>query len=203
MRASAPPARSCKLPAHRGTGESPLAAIPDWIDVCTPGEWPIPFPASGPRPDGAHWIRARRRIPTPCRSGWIVLVFTSIPRSGNPAQSPTGSCSNIGEFPISTSAEPKHAGSSSALCPVLAYVPPRHRCGPGTRAVSGSCFIRASYRRGRREDVQEPRNTSSIPTLFIGEYGTDSLRLYLMFLGPPRGDETVEPAPASKACSGF
>jgi len=63
-----------------GNGESPLAAIPDWIDV-----WYHPVtgeaaPASGPRPEGPLWIRAKRESNTmpqwPDHAGTICATST-------------------------------------------------------------------------------------------------------------------------------
>ena len=61
-----------------GTGESPLAAIPDWIDV-----WYNPVsgdsvPASDPRPSGPPWIHARREsntMPQWAGSCWYYLRY--------------------------------------------------------------------------------------------------------------------------------
>jgi len=123
---------------------------------------------------------------------WYYLI----PRSGNPRAIADRKLLEFGEFPISTSAEPNsllhllYARFWHMFLNDIGVVPEPE--------PFRSCFIRASLLERTARRCPKSRGNVVNPDAVIGEYGTDSLRLYLMFLGRARGDETVEPARPSK-----
>jgi leucyl-tRNA synthetase len=181
-----------------GTGESPLAAIPDWIDV-----WYNPangdsVPASGPRPDGAHWIRARREsntMPQWAGSCWYYLRYLD---PGNPRAIADRKLLEYWGVPD------LYVGGAEHAVLHLLYARFWHMFLHDIGVVPEPEPFRKLFHQGiilgeDGEKMSKSRGNVVNPDAVIGEYGTDSLRLYLMFLGPleamkpwnPRGIEGV------------
>jgi leucyl-tRNA synthetase len=181
-----------------GTGESPLAAIPDWIDV-----WYNPVngdavPASGPRPAGAVWIRARREsntMPQWAGSCWYYLRYLD-PRNPGAISEP-----KLLEY---WGVPDLYVGGAEHAVLHLLYARFWHMFLHDIGVVPSPEPFRKLFHQGiilgeDGEKMSKSRGNVVNPDAVIGEYGTDSLRLYLMFLGPleamkpwnPRGIEGV------------
>ncbi len=181
-----------------GTGESPLAAIPDWIDV-----WYNPVdgaaaPGSGPRPDGPHWIRARREsntMPQWAGSCWYYLRYL------DPQNSRAISDRRWLEY---WGVPDLYVGGAEHAVLHLLYARFWHMFLHDIGVVPEPEPFRKLFHQGiilgeDGEKMSKSRGNVVNPDAVIGEYGTDSLRLYLMFLGPleamkpwnPRGIEGV------------
>jgi len=89
---------------------------------------------------------------------------------------------------------------STCSIPASSRCAARARQGALRRAVPEAPCPRADHQ-GRREDVQVACNVV-IPDAYIQKWGADTLRMYLMFLGPFQegGDFRT---PASSACAAF
>jgi leucyl-tRNA synthetase len=181
-----------------GNGESPLAAIPDWIEV-----WYHPVtgeaaPASGPRPEGPLWIRAKREsntMPQWAGSCWYYLRYLD-PR--NP------SAISDRKFLDYWGVPDLYVGGAEHAVLHLLYARFWHMFLHDLGVVREPEPFRKLFHQGiilgeDGEKMSKSRGNVANPDSVIGEYGTDALRLYLMFLGPleamkpwnPRGIEGV------------
>ena len=181
-----------------GTGESPLAAIPDWIDVWYNPEDGAAVPASGPRPDGGLWIRAKREsntMPQWAGSCWYYLRYLD-------PQNPSAiSDRKLLEY---WGVPDLYVGGAEHAVLHLLYARFWHMFLYDIGVVTEPEPFRKLFHQGiilgeDGEKMSKSRGNVVNPDAVIGEYGTDSLRLYLMFLGPleamkpwnPRGIEGV------------
>ena len=181
-----------------GTGESPLAAIPDWIDV-----WYNPVsgdsvPASDPRPTGPLWIHARREsntMPQWAGSCWYYLRYID-PQNPLAISDP-----KLLEY---WGVPDLYVGGAEHAVLHLLYARFWHMFLHDIGLVPEPEPFRKLFHQGiilgaDGEKMSKSRGNVVNPDAVIGEYGTDSLRLYLMFLGPleamkpwnPRGIEGV------------
>ena len=181
-----------------GTGESALANVGAWVDIWYDWQSGRAVPASGPRPEGAAWARARREtntMPQWAGSCWYYLRYTD---------------------PVTTTLWPPPRRSSAGAGPTSTWgapSTPSFTCstrGSGTRRSTtwARCRTDEPFRKlfhqgiilgEDGEKMSKSRGNVVSPDTIIEGYGADSLRLYLMFLGPleamkpwnPRGIEGV------------
>jgi leucyl-tRNA synthetase len=181
-----------------GTGESPLAAIPDWIAVWYQPATGEAVPASGPRPEGPLWMRARREsntMPQWAGSCWYYLRYLD-PR--NPSAISDRKLLDYWGVPD------LYVGGAEHAVLHLLYARFWHMFLHDIGVVREPEPFRKLFHQGiilgeDGEKMSKSRGNVVSPDAVIGEYGTDSLRLYLMFLGPleamkpwnPRGIEGV------------
>jgi leucyl-tRNA synthetase len=190
------PAVESYLPS--GTGESPLARAGAWVDVWLNHETGAAVPAAQPRPAGAAWIRARREtntMPQWAGSCWYYLRFT----------------------------DPANAAALASPAALRAWGTPDLYIGGAEHAVLHLLYSRfwhkvlfdlgivaqrepfpRLFHQGiilgeDGEKMSKSRGNVVSPDAIIASHGADTLRLYLMFLGPleamkpwnPRGIEGV------------
>jgi leucyl-tRNA synthetase len=181
-----------------GTGESPLAAIPDWIDVWYQPVTGEAVPASSPRPEGPLWMHARREsntMPQWAGSCWYYLRYLD-PRNSSAISDP--------KLLKYWGVPDLYVGGAEHAVLHLLYARFWHMFLHDLGVVPEPEPFRKLFHQGiilgeDGEKMSKSRGNVANPDAVIGEYGTDSLRLYLMFLGPleamkpwnPRGIEGV------------
>ena len=181
-----------------GTGESPLAAIPDWIDVWYQPATGEAVPASSPRPEGPLWMRARREsntMPQWAGSCWYYLRYLD---PQNPSAISDRKLLDYWGGPD------LYVGGAEHAVLHLLYARFWHMFLHDLGVVPEPEPFRKLFHQGiilgeDGEKMSKSRGNVVNPDAVIAEYGTDSLRLYLMFLGPleamkpwnPRGIEGV------------
>ena len=184
------------LPA--GTGESPLANVTAWVDIWFEAATGRAVPASQPRPAGDGWVRARREtntMPQWAGSCWYYLRFTD-PRDASALASPAA---------LKTWGMPDlYVGGAEHAVLHLLYARFWHKVLFDLGVVTQPEPFPKLFHQGiiLGEDgakMSKTRGNVVNPDAVIASHGTDTLRLFLMFLGPledmkpwnPRGIEGV------------
>jgi leucyl-tRNA synthetase len=181
-----------------GTGESPLANVPAWLEIwfnCQTGE---AAPASQPQPQGDAWVRGRREtntMPQWAGSCWYYLRYLD-PR--NPGALAGPDALKYWDVPD------LYVGGAEHAVLHLLYARFWHKVLFDLGVVPQSEPFRKLFHQGiiLGEDGQKmskSRGNVVNPDDIIRDYGADTLRLYLMFLGPleamkpwnPKGIEGV------------
>ena len=181
-----------------GTGESALANVAGWVDIWYDWETGRGVSASGPRPKGDSWVRARREtntMPQWAGSCWYYLRYTD-PRNDAALASP-GALARWGGPDL-------YVGGAEHAVLHLLYARFWHKVLHDLGAVPTDEPFTKLFHQGiilgeDGEKMSKSRGNVVSPDTIIESYGADSLRLYLMFLGPleamkpwnPRGIEGV------------
>jgi len=181
-----------------GTGESPLANVPDWLEIWYDVSTGKSIPASQVQPLGQTWIRARREtntMPQWAGSCWYYLRFVD-PRNDQAFAAPEAL--NYWGVPD------LYVGGAEHAVLHLLYARFWHKALFDIGVVPQSEPFRKLFHQGiilgeDGEKMSKSRGNVVNPDTLIASHGTDSLRLYLMFLGPleamkpwnPRGIEGV------------
>ncbi len=181
-----------------GTGESALANVPGWVDIWYDFATGNAAAASEPRPRGDTWIRARREtntMPQWAGSCWYYLRFTD-PHNDRRFASP--------EALARWGGPDLYVGGAEHAVLHLLYARFWHKVLFDIGAVPGDEPFRKLFHQGiilgeDGEKMAKSGGNAVSPDAIIESHGTDSLRLYLMFLGPleamkpwnPRGIEGV------------
>jgi leucyl-tRNA synthetase len=175
-----PPVQSY-LPS--GTGESALANVPDWVSIWYDCKTGAAVPESGPAPKGATWMRARREtntMPQWAGSCWYYLRFTD-PRDdaafASPQKLASWGCPDL------------YVGGAEHAVLHLLYARFWHKVLFDMGAVATDEPFKKLFHQGiilgeDGEKMSKSRGNVVSPDTFIESHGADSLRLYLMFLGP-------------------
>jgi len=190
-----PPVQSY-LPS--GTGESALANVSGWVDVWYDFATGAAVAAAQPRPSGDTWIRARREtntMPQWAGSCWYYLRFTD-PHNDRRFASP--------EALARWGGPDLYIGGAEHAVLHLLYSRFWHKVLFDIGAVPTDEPFRKLFHQGiilgeDGEKMAKSGGNAVSPDAIIASHGTDSLRLYLMFLGPleamkpwnPRGIEGV------------
>ncbi|KXU37966.1 leucine--tRNA ligase [Cephaloticoccus capnophilus] len=180
-----------------GTGESPLAAVTEWLEIWHEPQTGKSVPASEPRP-APHWVRARREtntMPQWAGSCWYYLRYLD-PQNADALASP--------EALRYWSTPDLYVGGAEHAVLHLLYARFWHKVlydlglfptdEPFTRLFHQGLILGEDG-----EKMSKSRGNVANPDDIIAHYGADTLRLYLMFLGPleamkpwsPRGIEGV------------
>jgi leucyl-tRNA synthetase len=176
-----------------GTGESPLAAIPEWIEVWYRPDTGAAVPASQPRPgDGAMWVRGRREsntMPQWAGSCWYYLRYTD-PHCADALASPAA-------LRYWGSPDLYVGGAEHAVLHLL-YARFWHKVLFDLGVVPTAEPFPRLFHQGiilgeDGEKMSKSRGNVANPDEVIRAYGTDTLRLYLMFLGPPEATKPWDP----------
>ncbi len=181
-----------------GTGESPLANVPDWLELWYDVSTGNSVPASTPRPAGSSWIRARREtntMPQWAGSCWYYLRFLDPNNSEAFASKESLRYWGVPDLYV--------GGAEHAVLHLL-YARFWHKVLFDIGAVPQEEPFKKLFHQGiilgeDGEKMSKSRGNVVNPDTIIASHGTDSLRLYLMFLGPleamkpwnPRGIEGV------------
>ena len=181
-----------------GTGESPLANETEWLEIWFNAETGAAVSASKPKPAGDAWVRGRREtntMPQWAGSCWYYLRFLD-PRNPHAIASPAA---------LRYWGTPDlYVGGAEHAVLHLLYARFWHKVLFDLGVVPTAEPFRKLFHQGiilgeDGEKMSKSRGNVVNPDTLIKSHGTDTLRLYLMFLGPleamkpwnPRGIEGV------------
>jgi leucyl-tRNA synthetase len=166
-----------------GTGESPLANETAWLEIWFNFETGAAVPATEPRPAGDAWVRARREtntMPQWAGSCWYYLRYLD-PRNATAIASPAAlKYWNVPDLYV--------GGAEHAVLHLL-YARFWHKVLFDLGIVPQAEPFPRLFHQGiiLGEDgykMSKSRGNVVSPDDVVAAYGADSLRLYLMFLGP-------------------
>ncbi len=166
-----------------GTGESPLANVPEWLEIWFNHETGAAVPASQPRPVGDAWLRGRREtntMPQWAGSCWYYLRFLD-PKNPDAFASPAAlKYWGVPDLYV--------GGAEHAVLHLL-YARFWHKVLFDLGVVPQSEPFKKLFHQGiilgeDGEKMSKSRGNVVNPDTIIASHGTDTLRLYLMFLGP-------------------
>jgi len=180
-----------------GTGESPLAGVTEWLEIWHEPQTGASVPASEPRP-AAHWVRARREtntMPQWAGSCWYYLRYLD-PQNADALAAPDA---------LRYWGTPDlYVGGAEHAVLHLLYARFWHKVLYDLGIVPTDEPFTQLFHQGLilgedGEKMSKSRGNVANPDDVIARYGADTLRLYLMFLGPleamkpwsPRGIEGV------------
>jgi leucyl-tRNA synthetase len=175
------PEVSSYLPS--GNGESPLANVTDWLEIWFNLKTGESVAASQPQPAGEHWVRGRREtntMPQWAGSCWYYLRFTD-PRNDAAFASP--------EALKYWGVPDLYVGGAEHAVLHLLYARFWHKVLFDLGVVPQSEPFTKLFHQGiilgeDGEKMSKSRGNVVSPDTIIASHGTDTLRLYLMFLGP-------------------
>ncbi len=190
-----PPVQSY-LPS--GLGESPLANETPWVEIWFNCETGAALPAASPRPDGETWMRGRREtntMPQWAGSCWYYLRFLD----------PKNETTFASRESLRYWGSPDlYVGGAEHAVLHLLYARFWHKVLFDLGLVPEVEPFKRLFHQGiilgeDGEKMSKSRGNVVSPDTIIQSHGTDTLRLYLMFLGPleamkpwnPRGIEGV------------
>ncbi|MFT3781647.1 MAG: leucine--tRNA ligase [Nibricoccus sp.] len=181
-----------------GTGESPLANVTEWLEIWINYETGTAVPASAPKPAGDTWIRARREtntMPQWAGSCWYYLRYLD-PKNEKAIASP--------ELLKYWGVPDLYVGGAEHAVLHLLYARFWHKVLFDEGIVPQAEPFKKLFHQGiilgeDGEKMSKSRGNTVNPDDIIKSHGADTLRLYLMFLGPleamkpwnPRGIEGV------------
>jgi leucyl-tRNA synthetase len=181
-----------------GTGESPLANETAWLEVWVNHRTGAALPATEPKPAGADWVHGRREtntMPQWAGSCWYYLRFVD-PTNDNGFASP--------EALRYWGTPDLYVGGAEHAVLHLLYARFWHKVLFDLGVVPTHEPFKKLFHQGiilgeDGEKMSKSRGNVVNPDTIIQSHGTDTLRLYLMFLGPleamkpwnPRGIEGV------------
>ncbi|MBS0662307.1 MAG: leucine--tRNA ligase [Verrucomicrobia bacterium] len=166
-----------------GNGESPLANETTWLEIWFNAETGAAVPASQPRPAGEAWVRGRREtntMPQWAGSCWYYLRFTD---PSNQAAFASPEALRYWGVPD------LYVGGAEHAVLHLLYARFWHKVlfdlGQVPQAEPFSKLFHQGIILGEDgEKMSKSRGNVVNPDAIIASHGTDTLRLYLMFLGP-------------------
>jgi leucyl-tRNA synthetase len=166
-----------------GNGESPLANETAWLEIWLEVVTGAAVPATSPKPAGDNWIRARREtntMPQWAGSCWYYLRFLD-PRNPDAIASPEALKYWVGPD--------LYVGGAEHSVLHLLYARFWHKVLFDAGIVAEPEPFKKLFHQGiilGEDGVKMSKSRGNVinPDDIISAYGTDSLRLYLMFLGP-------------------
>ena len=166
-----------------GNGESPLAHETSWLEIWLDAVTGAAVPASSPRPAGENWVRARREtntMPQWAGSCWYYLRFLD-PQNAHAIASPEALKYWVGPD--------LYVGGAEHSVLHLLYARFWHKVLFDLGIVAEPEPFKKLFHQGiilGEDGVKMSKSRGNVvnPDDIIAAYGTDSLRLYLMFLGP-------------------
>ncbi|MDQ8202942.1 leucine--tRNA ligase [Pelagicoccus sp. SDUM812003] len=166
-----------------GSGESPLAKATDWLEIWYNYETGEYVPASQDKPAGDRWVRATREtntMPQWAGSCWYYLRYIDPKNSDTFADRSKQDYWQVPDLYI--------GGAEHAVLHLL-YARFWHKVLFDEGVVPTKEPFTKLFHQGiiLGEDGQKmskSRGNVINPNVIIDEYGADTLRLYLMFLGP-------------------
>lgn len=166
-----------------GTGESPLANETAWLDIWFNVETGAAVPATQAKPAGDTWVRARREtntMPQWAGSCWYYLRYLDPQNPGALASPEALKYWGVPDLYV--------GGAEHAVLHLL-YARFWHKVLFDLGVVPQSEPFKKLFHQGiilGEDGVKMSKSRGNVvnPDDIIRAYGTDSLRLYLMFLGP-------------------
>jgi leucyl-tRNA synthetase len=181
-----------------GTGESPLANVPEWLEIWFNAETGAAVPASQPKPDGDAWVRGRREtntMPQWAGSCWYYLRYLDPQNAETFASKEALAYWGVPDLYV--------GGAEHAVLHLL-YARFWHKVLFDLGVVPQAEPFKKLFHQGiilGEDGVKMSKSRGNVvnPDDIIRSYGADTLRLYLMFLGPleamkpwnPKGIEGV------------
>ncbi len=166
-----------------GTGESPLAGVTSWLEIWFHAGTGECVPAAQPRPAGDAWVRGRREtntMPQWAGSCWYYLRFMD----------PTNETAFASPESLRTWGVPDlYVGGAEHAVLHLLYARFWHKVLFDLGVVPQDEPFTKLFHQGiilgeDGEKMSKSRGNVVNPDTIIASHGTDTLRLYLMFLGP-------------------
>ncbi|MDR0352170.1 MAG: leucine--tRNA ligase [Opitutaceae bacterium] len=166
-----------------GTGESPLANVTDWLEIWFNAATGEAVPASQPKPAAGLWLRARREtntMPQWAGSCWYYLRFLD-PRNDTAFAGP--------EALRHWGVPDLYIGGAEHAVLHLLYARFWHKVLFDAGLVPQPEPFKKLFHQGLilgedGEKMSKSRGNTVNPDDIIRTHGADTLRLYLMFLGP-------------------
>ncbi len=166
-----------------GTGESPLANVTDWLEIWFNAATGEAVPASQPKPASGLWLRARREtntMPQWAGSCWYYLRFTD-PRNDTAFAGPDA----LRHWGVPD----LYIGGAEHAVLHLLYARFWHKVLFDAGFVPQHEPFKKLFHQGLilgedGEKMSKSRGNTVNPDDIIRSHGADTLRLYLMFLGP-------------------
>ncbi|MBP6864706.1 MAG: leucine--tRNA ligase [Candidatus Didemnitutus sp.] len=181
-----------------GTGESPLANVPEWLEIWFDAKTGTAIPASQPKPAGDAWVRGRREtntMPQWAGSCWYYLRYLDPQNADNFASKDALNYWGVPDLYV--------GGAEHAVLHLL-YARFWHKVLFDLGVVPQAEPFKKLFHQGiilGEDGVKMSKSRGNVvnPDDIIRSYGADTLRLYLMFLGPleamkpwnPKGIEGV------------
>ena len=166
-----------------GTGESPLANNTDWVNIWFNLETGEGRPQSGDRPDGAAWVPARREtntMPQWAGSCWYYLRYLDPDNAEAILSKEACDYWGVPDFYM--------GGAEHAVLHLL-YARFWHLFLLDLGVVKEPEPFKKLFHQGiilgeDGEKMSKSRGNVANPDDYIASHGSDSLRAYLMFMGP-------------------
>ncbi|MDQ8200406.1 leucine--tRNA ligase [Pelagicoccus enzymogenes] len=166
-----------------GTGESPLKKADDWMEIWYNYATGAFVPASGEKPEGEEWVRASREtntMPQWAGSCWYYLRYMD-PHNEDALASPEALA--YWETPD------MYVGGAEHAVLHLLYARFWHKVLYDAGVVKNKEPFRKLFHQGMLlgEDgkkISKSAGNGVDPVSVVNEYGADTMRMYLMFLGP-------------------
>jgi leucyl-tRNA synthetase len=166
-----------------GTGESPLANVTEWLSIWLNFETGEAVPASQPKPAGDVWVRAQREtntMPQWAGSCWYYLRFTDPKNDTAFASWEALKYWGVPDLYV--------GGAEHAVLHLL-YARFWHKVLFDLGFVPQSEPFKKLFHQGiilgeDGEKMSKARGNGVSPDTIIASHGSDSLRMYLMFMGP-------------------
>ncbi len=181
-----------------GTGESPLANVPEWLEIWLNAETGAAVPTSQPKPAGDAWVRGRREtntMPQWAGSCWYYLRYLDPQNAETFASKEALAYWGVPDLYV--------GGAEHAVLHLL-YARFWHKVLFDLGVVPQAEPFKKLFHQGiilGEDGVKMSKSRGNVvnPDDIIRSYGADTLRLYLMFLGPleamkpwnPKGIEGV------------
>ena len=174
-----------------GTGESPLAAITPWVDVWYQPATGEAVPATDSQP-GPDWVQGRREtntMPQWAGSCWYYLRYVDPQNTTAPASAEALKYWGSPDLYV--------GGAEHAVLHLL-YARFWHKVLFDEGVVPMKEPFPKLFHQGiilgeDGEKMSKSRGNVANPDEIIASHGTDTLRLYLMFLGPPEAMKPWNP----------
>ncbi len=166
-----------------GTGESPLANNTDWVNIWFNLETGEGIPQSAARPDGENWVAAKREtntMPQWAGSCWYYLRYLDPHNADELISQEACTYWGVPDFYM--------GGAEHAVLHLL-YARFWHQFLMDQGVVKDPEPFKRLFHQGiilgeDGEKMSKSRGNVVNPDDFIASHGADSLRAYLMFMGP-------------------
>jgi len=166
-----------------GTGDSPLANNPDWVNIWLNLDTGESCPQSSARPEGGQWIPARREtntMPQWAGSCWYYLRYLDPDNPDAILSTEQRDYWGVPDFYM--------GGAEHAVLHLL-YARFWHMFLMDMGILKDPEPFKKLYHQGiilgeDGEKMSKSRGNVVNPDIFIESHGSDSLRAYIMFMGP-------------------